>query len=98
MSTVQYTSDEREKSNLHALPALPKFMGDELVVREGERIPRRPLPEFEEATSFGHAIPRDGFFGTAVADKNQYGPLAMMFLLLVVAGVTGLIIKLIASA
>ena len=49
-------------------------MGDELVVREGERIPRRPLPEFEEATSFGHAISRDGFFGTAVADKNQYGP------------------------
>jgi hypothetical protein len=33
-----------------------------------------------------------------VADKNQYGPLAMMFLLLIVAGVTGLIIKLIASA
>ena len=73
-------------------------MGDDLVVRDGERIPRRSLPEFEEAGSFAEAISRDGFFGIAVADKNQYGPLAMMFLLLIVAGVTGVIIKLVASA
>lgn len=73
-------------------------MSDELVVREGERIPRRPLPEFEEVGSFREAIQRDGFLGTAVADKNQYGPLAMMFLLLIVAGVTGIIIKVLASA
>jgi hypothetical protein len=73
-------------------------MSDELVVREGERIPRRPLPEFEEASSFVEAIKRDGFFGTAVADKNQYGPLAMMLLLLIVAGITGILIKLVASA
>ena len=73
-------------------------MGDDVVVRDGERIPRRSLPEFEEAGSFAEAISRDGFFGTAVADKNQYGPLAMMFLLLIVAGVTGIIIKLVASA
>ena len=73
-------------------------MGDDLVVRDGERIPRRSLAEFEEAGSFAEAISRDGFFGTAVADKNQYGPLAMMFLLLIVAGVTGIIIKLVASA
>ena len=68
------------------------------MVRDGERIPRRSLPEFEEAGSFAEAISRDGFFGTAVADKNQYGPLAMMVLLLIVAGVTGIIIKLVASA
>jgi hypothetical protein len=73
-------------------------MGDDLVVRDGERIPRRSLPEFEEAASFTEAISRDGFFGTAVADKNQYGPLAMMLLLLIVAGITGIIIKLVASA
>ena len=73
-------------------------MGDDLVVRDGERIPRRSLPEFEEAGSFAEAISRDGFFGTAVADKNQYGPLAMKFLLLIVAGFTGIIIKLVASA
>ena len=73
-------------------------MGDDLVVRDGERIPRRSLPEFEEAASLTEAISRDGFFGTAVADKNQYGPLAMMLLLLIVAGITGIIIKLVASA
>jgi len=73
-------------------------MSDELVVREGERIPRRALPEFNEVNSFSEAISRDGFFGTAVADKNQYGPVAMMILLLIVAGVTGVIIKLVASA
>ncbi|MEJ6562964.1 MAG: hypothetical protein QNL85_04595 [Euryarchaeota archaeon] len=73
-------------------------MSDELVVREGERIPRRPLPEFSEVGSFSEAMKRDGFFGTAVADKNQYGPLAMMLLLLIVAGVTGFMIKLAASA
>tara|TARA_B100000767_G_scaffold59163_1_gene54917 strand:+ start:521 stop:916 length:396 start_codon:yes stop_codon:yes gene_type:complete len=98
LSTVQYTSDEPLQSNIHALPAEPTSMSDELVVREGERIPRRPLPEFEEASSFVEAIKRDGFFGTAVADKNQYGPLAMMLLLLIVAGITGILIKLVASA
>ena len=36
-------------SNLHALPASRRDMGDDLVVRDGERIPRRSLPEFEEA-------------------------------------------------
>lgn len=98
MPTVQDTSDGPIESNLHALPAEPRTMSDDLVVREGERIPRRSLPEFNEADSFVEAISRDGFFGTAVADKNQYGPLAMMLLLLIVAGITGIIIKLFASA
>lgn len=98
MTTVQYTSDVIYQSNLHALPAQRIGMGDDLVVREGERIPRRSLPEFTEASSFAEAISRDGFFGTAVADKNQYGPVAMMVLLMIVAGVTGIIIKLVASA
>ena len=51
-------------------------------LRKGERIPRRPAPEFEEAGSFVEAITRDGFIGTALDDKNQYGPVAMMVLLL----------------
>jgi hypothetical protein len=96
--TVQDTSDGPKESNLHALPAQRRGMSDDLVVREGERIPRRPLPEFTEVDSFAEAISRDGFFGTAVGDKNQYGPVAMMVLLLIVAGVTGIIIKLVASA
>jgi hypothetical protein len=60
-----------------------------------ERIPRRPAPEFEHADSLGHAISRDGFFGTAFDDKNQYGPIAMMILLLIVATITGGIMNLI---
>ena len=63
-------------------------------VRKGERIPRRPVPEFEEASSFLEAIRRDGFFGTAMDDKNQYGPVAMMVLLLIVAAITGTVIRL----
>ena len=63
-------------------------------VRKGERIPRRPAPEFEEASSFLEAIRRDGFFGTAMDDKNQYGPVAMMVLLLIVAAITGTVIRL----
>ncbi|HJM55213.1 MAG TPA: hypothetical protein QGI72_03090 [Poseidonia sp.] len=63
-------------------------------VRKGERIPRRPLPEFEEAGSFAEALQRDGFIGTALGDKNQYGPVAMMVLLLIVAAVTGTILRL----
>ena len=63
-------------------------------VRDGERIPRRPLPEFEEAASFSEALKRDGFMGTALGDKNQYGPVAMMVLLLIVAAITGTILRL----
>jgi hypothetical protein len=63
-------------------------------VRKGERIPRRPAPEFEEAANFAEAITRDGFFGTALDDKNQYGPVAMMVLLLIVAAITGTVIRL----
>ena len=63
-------------------------------LRDGERIPRRPLPEVEEAGSFAEASTRDGFFGTALEDKNQYGPVAMMVLLLIVAAITGTIIRL----
>ena len=62
-------------------------------VREGERIPRREPPQFEEAESLIEAIKRDGFFGTALDDKNQYGPIAMMILLLIVATITGMAIS-----
>ena len=67
-------------------------MGGE--VRKGERIPRREPPQFEEASNFAEAIARDGFIGTALDDKNQYGPVAMMVLLLIVAAITGTVIRL----
>tara|TARA_B100000768_G_scaffold149798_1_gene144268 strand:- start:1231 stop:1566 length:336 start_codon:yes stop_codon:yes gene_type:complete len=66
---------------------------NDVVIRKGERIPRRSAPPFEEATSFANAIKRDGFFGTAMDDKNQYGPVAMMVLLLIFATITGIMIK-----
>lgn len=72
------------------LVALPMFMAG--TVREGERIPRRELPEFEEATSFAEAVSRDGIMGTAFADKNQYGPVGMMIMLFVVAGITSAVL------
>jgi hypothetical protein len=62
-------------------------------VRDGERIPRREPPQFEEAGSFAEAITRDGILGTAMDDKNQYGPVAMMVLLLIVAAITGTVIR-----
>ena len=68
--------------------------GIEFTVRKGERIPRMPLGEYSEADSLGQAISRDGFLGTAMDDKNQYGPVSMMILLLIVATITGLALKL----
>ncbi len=62
-------------------------------MRDGERIPRREPPQFEEAGSFAEAITRDGILGTALDDKNQYGPVAMMVLLLIVAAITGTVIR-----
>lgn len=58
------------------------------TVREGERIPRRELPDFQEASSFSEAVSRDGVLGTAFEDKNQYGPIGMMIMLFVIAGLT----------
>ncbi len=68
---------------------------DVSTIRKGERIPRRSLPEFDEASSFSNAIRRDGFIGTAMDDKNQFGPVAMMIMLLIVATITGFMIKMI---
>ena len=58
-------------------------------LRKGERIPRRPLPEFEEVGSLGSGLKRDGLFKTALEDTNEYGPHSMILLLMIVASVTG---------
>ena len=65
-------------------------MGKDAVLKKGERIPRRSLPEFSESEGgMISAIKRDGLLGTALEDKNQYGPHAMIILLMIVATVTG---------
>ena len=64
-----------------------------VVIRKGERIPRRNAPQFDEASSLKEAIMRDGVMGTAMNDKNQYGPVVMMIFLMIVATITGLSLK-----
>ncbi len=61
-------------------------------LRKGERIPRRPLPEFAEAGSLSAGIKRDGIIKTALEDTNEYGPHSMILLLMVIASVTGAIL------
>jgi hypothetical protein len=56
---------------------------------KSERIPRRPAPPFEEAGSLSNAIARDGLMGTALEDTNEFGPTAMIILLMIVATITG---------
>ena len=58
-------------------------------LRKGERIPRRPLPEFSEAGGLGAGLKRDGLMKTALEDTNEYGPHSMIVLLMIVASVTG---------
>ena len=58
-------------------------------LRKGERIPRRPLPEFSEAGGLGAGLKRDGLMKTALEDTNEYGPHSMILLLIIVASVTG---------
>ena len=78
------------------MPESKKAANEDLnyVVKKGERIPRKLQGEYAEAESLNHAISRDGFLGTAMDDKNQYGPVTMMILLLIVATITGLGLKL----
>jgi len=65
------------------------------VVREGERIPRRPSPEFEEVDSNAiSGIMSGGILKVAMEDTNQFGPHAMIILLVILATVTGVILKL----
>lgn len=65
-------------------------MGDATVLIEGERIPRRPLPQFDEIEGgMLAAVAQDGILGTALEDKNQYGPHMMIVLLMVTATITG---------
>lgn len=82
--------------NAHDVAAGDQNMAEE--TKKAERIPRRPAPEFTEVGSFGEAIKTHGLIGTAVNDKNQYGPVGMMVLLFIVAAITSLGLLLIRSS
>ncbi len=61
--------------------------------RDGERIPRRDSPPYEEVEGgLQEAIRVHGLIGTALLDKNQNGPQAMILLLVITAIGTGLIL------
>ncbi|MBL11317.1 MAG: hypothetical protein CMB46_00690 [Euryarchaeota archaeon] len=61
--------------------------------RGNERIPRRPLPQFEETESgMIEGISESGFLKVALDDANQYGPHAMIVLLGIVAAATAAIL------
>jgi len=65
------------------------------VSESRERIPRRPLPDFEESEEgMKKAIAEAGFLNVALNDVNQYGPHAMVMLLGIFASLTGLILLL----
>jgi hypothetical protein len=73
-------------------------MSDENIMRKGEKIPRRPPSQFDEIEGgLFAAVKRDGLLGTALEDKNQYGPQGMIVLLLIVATLTGGVLLLLRS-
>lgn len=79
--------------NHEAMKPNPSLMDG--VVRDGERIPRRTPPDFEEVeTSPMTGILSAGLFKVALEDSNQYGPHAMIVLLVIMATITGLLLKL----
>ena len=56
-----------------------------------ERIPRRPPPDFNHSeSSIIQGVMEEGFLNVALDDANQYGPHAMIILLLAVASITAL--------
>ena len=58
-------------------------------LRKGERIPRRPLPDFAESGTLSAGLKRDGIVKTALEDSNEYGPHSMIVLLIIIASITG---------
>jgi hypothetical protein len=70
-------------------------MGESLPPRDGERIPRRTPPDFDEVpddVGVIGGIMSGGIINVAINDSNQYGPHAMIALLGVVATITGLLL------
>ena len=56
-----------------------------------ERIPRRPPPDFNHSeSSIIQGVVEEGFLNVALDDANQYGPHAMIMLLIAVASITAL--------
>ena len=64
----------------------------------GDRIPRRPLPDFEEVEGgVAAGVFQHGWkiWKVALDDTNQYGPHAMILLLIITATITGVGLQLV---
>lgn len=78
------------RGNRYDHPLSGVSMGEQ---RDGERIPRRSPPAYEEVSDgLRGALQTHGLIGTALLDKNQYGPQAMILLLVITATFTGLVL------
>ncbi len=87
------TSLIRSIRHTYTLYHQPLNMGESLPPREGERIPRRTPPNFDELSDDVGVIEgifSGGIINVAINDTNQYGPHAMIAMLGVVATITGL--------
>ena len=65
------------------------------MMAEG-RIPRRDPPAYEELQGGNvfTAIAAHGLFRTALSDSNQFGPHAMILMLVITATLTGIVLGL----
>lgn len=61
-----------------------------------DRIPRRDPPPYEELQDANllTAIREHGLLRTALSDSNQFGPQAMILMLVITATLTGLVLGL----
>jgi hypothetical protein len=60
-----------------------------------ERIPRRPPPEFNHSeSSIISGVMEEGFLNVALDDANQFGPHAMILLLIAVSSITAVLLLL----
>lgn len=85
------TPSSKDKSPLVQPPEWVQSTAQSHAPSTTERIPRRPLPEFQESEdSLLGAIVEDGFLSVALDDSNQYGPHAMIMLLFAVATFTAI--------
>jgi len=82
------------RRNGYTTGSMWRFMAKDAILDGGnERIPRRPLPYFDEQDDdvglIGGITNSGGIFRVAFLDTNQFGPHAMIIMLFGFAAITG---------
>ena len=85
------------RRNGYTIGSVWRFMAKDAILDDGkERIPRRPLPYFDEQDDdvglIGGITSSGGIFRVAFLDTNQFGPHAMIVMLFGFAAITGTIL------